>query len=251
MTQLARRFWLFHLGFWALAGVLLFLSGWTQGGAYVSMVRNLYLTAVGLLLAWPLMLLLAHTRRWEVAKRVFVVGAACYGASLATVLVINPVTFLQLDGVFAEMDFRILTAGSLNYAMVLALWCFFHETLEKQSSGQPTHTEAPQTIMVQKGTTARTLDVAEIDWVEAAGDYAEIHAAGESYLKRTTMTAMEKALPMDQFLRVHRSYIVAKAAVATVEGKSKGAYLLQLRDGARIDTGRSYSEKVKEAFLGA
>lgn len=248
--QQTRRFWIFHCAFWAVAGFLLFLSGWMQGTAFVSLVRNLYLMVAGLLLAWPLMLVLNAARSRGLPARLMFVGSACYAASLLTVLVINPVTFTMLGMPLNEMGVRVLMAGSMNYALVLALWCFLHDAVMVTGpSEQALSPDRPQTISVQKGNSKWSLDVALIDRVNAAGDYVEIHANGDCYLKRVTMAAMEQMLSGDAFIRVHRSCIVARAAVTAVEGKTKGAYLLQLRDGGQVSTGRSYQTQVKAVFL--
>ncbi|MCI0670721.1 MAG: LytTR family DNA-binding domain-containing protein, partial [Myxococcaceae bacterium] len=52
------------------------------------------------------------------------------------------------------------------------------------------------------------LDVDEIDWVEAADYYVEIHAGGKSYLHRETMQSLEARLHPERFMRIHRSAIV-------------------------------------------
>lgn len=250
IPKLWRKFWIFHGAFWAVAGFLLFLSGWMQGGVFVSLVRNLYLAGVGLLLAWPLMMVLAACRGRDLLVRLLAVGAACYVASLLTVLVINPVTFTQLGMPLDDITARVLTAGALNYAMVLALWCLLHEMLMMRDASVDDAPSAPlQTLAVQKGKTNRSLDIATIDWISAAGDYVEIHAGGETFLKRATMASMIQALPEGAFLRVHRSCIVAVAAVVATEGKSKGAYQLRMRDDKLVETGRSYQAGVEAALL--
>jgi len=57
----------------------------------------------------------------------------------------------------------------------------------------------------------------EILWIEAIGDYVEIHAAGKKYAVHTTMKAIEKKLPESAFIRVHRSYIVRLSSISEIE----------------------------------
>ncbi|MCS6904778.1 MAG: LytTR family DNA-binding domain-containing protein [Bacteroidia bacterium] len=57
----------------------------------------------------------------------------------------------------------------------------------------------------------------ELLWIEAIGDYVELHTAHKKYIVHTTMKAIEKKLPANEFLRVHRSYIVRLDAISEIE----------------------------------
>lgn len=48
----------------------------------------------------------------------------------------------------------------------------------------------------------------DIEWIAAAGDYAELHGSGRSHLLRERMNSLEQKLDPAQFLRIHRSRIV-------------------------------------------
>ena len=87
--------------------------------------------------------------------------------------------------------------------------------------------------------------VADIDWIEADGDYALIHAGRELHPVRQTMTELEAKLPRERFARVHRSVIVNVSRVREVESVPKGGYVLVLRDGTRLRSGRVYREVVQ------
>ncbi len=54
----------------------------------------------------------------------------------------------------------------------------------------------------------REVNIAEILWVEAMGDYVKLITASERVVVLSTMKAMSEKLPKDRFLRIHRSYIV-------------------------------------------
>lgn len=56
-----------------------------------------------------------------------------------------------------------------------------------------------------------------IQWVEAIGDYVEIHTDERKYTIHTTMKTVESKLPASIFARVHRSYIVRLDAIAEIE----------------------------------
>jgi DNA-binding LytR/AlgR family response regulator len=57
----------------------------------------------------------------------------------------------------------------------------------------------------------------ELLWIEAIGDYVELHTAQKKYIVHTTMKALEKKLPSNEFLRVHRSYIIRLDAITEIE----------------------------------
>ena len=88
------------------------------------------------------------------------------------------------------------------------------------------------------------VDVGEVEWVEAEGNYAALHAGGRVHLVRHTMKALEARLDPATFVRVHRSAIVNVARVVRAEPLGHGEYRLQMRSGARVETSRGYSEKV-------
>jgi len=86
--------------------------------------------------------------------------------------------------------------------------------------------------------------VTDVEWVEAEGNYAALHAGGRVHLVRHTMKGLEARLDGATFARVHRSAIVNVACVTRAEPMGHGEYRLHLRSGARVETSRGYSEKV-------
>jgi two-component system LytT family response regulator len=84
----------------------------------------------------------------------------------------------------------------------------------------------------------------EIEWVEAAGNYVQIHAGGRTHATRETISAFEALLPPDRFLRIHRSIIVNIDAIAEVQSCGAGEYVLVLRGGKELPVGRSYRENL-------
>ena len=88
------------------------------------------------------------------------------------------------------------------------------------------------------------VDTADVEWVEAEGNYAALHAGGRVHLVRHTMKGLEARLDAATFARVHRSAIVNVARVTRAEPMGHGEYRLHLRSGARVETSRGYSEKV-------
>ncbi|HKH92543.1 MAG TPA: LytTR family DNA-binding domain-containing protein [Gemmatimonadaceae bacterium] len=88
------------------------------------------------------------------------------------------------------------------------------------------------------------VDASDVEWIEAEGNYAALHAGGRVHLVRHTMKALEARLDPETFVRVHRSAIVNAARVVRVEPMGHGEYRLHLHGGARVDTSRGYSDRV-------
>ena len=96
------------------------------------------------------------------------------------------------------------------------------------------------TIAVPLANGFRYLPPAEIDWVEAQGNYLKIHAGAEKYLVRDTMRHFSDKLVSEHFIRVHRSAIVNASSVRRIEPAANSRYRLTLRNGDTVMSGRSY-----------
>jgi two-component system LytT family response regulator len=88
---------------------------------------------------------------------------------------------------------------------------------------------------------------AEIDWIEAQGNYVRIHAADSAHLAREPLHAMLAVLDPAQFLQVHRSAIVNMEAVVELR-LTDGRLRLVLKHGAVIPVGAAFRERVENAF---
>jgi two-component system LytT family response regulator len=109
--------------------------------------------------------------------------------------------------------------------------------------------EWPERITVKDGSDIQFIRVADITWVDAAGDYMCIHAAGETHIMRITMKQLEAMLNPAVFLRVHRSTIVNGRVITGAQSLSNGEYMLKLEGGAQLKVSRSYRDRIRQ-FLG-
>lgn len=88
------------------------------------------------------------------------------------------------------------------------------------------------------------VNVSEIDFIDAAGDYMCIHVGEETHILRETMKVMEQRLDPKLFKRVHRSTIVNLDRVKEVVPHSNGECFLILSNRAEVKVSRSYKEVV-------
>ncbi|HSI01800.1 MAG TPA: LytTR family DNA-binding domain-containing protein [Reyranella sp.] len=158
-----------------------------------------------------------------------------------------PLTLERLQYEFAKdlVTYLMLTTG------VLAL----HYLLQRGGPAQPpTETAAPSTasspvwpterIAVRKrGGSEVLVEMADIDWIEAAGNYAILHVGGETYEIRSSLTKLEGELDPRRFVRVHKSHVVNIARVAEVTPWVSGDWRIRLQDGAEINLSRRYRQR--------
>jgi two-component system LytT family response regulator len=79
-------------------------------------------------------------------------------------------------------------------------------------------------------------------WIEAANKYVELHTAERTYLARQTIQSLEETLDPTQFVRIHRSTIVRKAAVRGLHPFFHGDYLVRLNNGTELTLSRNFRE---------
>ncbi len=89
------------------------------------------------------------------------------------------------------------------------------------------------------------VDVDEIHWFQAAENYVELHTARASHLLHVAMNTLEKSLDPEQFLRIHRSLIVNTRQIQELQPASHGEYVIVLAGGVRLESSRSYHERIK------
>jgi len=87
--------------------------------------------------------------------------------------------------------------------------------------------------------------LADLDWVEAEGDYLKLHAGARSWLVRETMASAEKRLPARRFLRIHRSTIVNVDRIRELSSFDNGDWAVRLQDGTELRLSRTYRDAVE------
>lgn len=110
--------------------------------------------------------------------------------------------------------------------------------------GRPTasHGNSGGRLAVRSHTGTVLLDLGEIDWIEARGDYIRIHSRQGVHLVREAIGTIERTLPASAFVRVHRSTIVNLEKVHEISTSPAGTATVRLRNGTscRVSpTGRS------------
>lgn len=100
-------------------------------------------------------------------------------------------------------------------------------------------------IVVRSGGRVVFVKTAEIDWVEAAGDYVNLHVGKKVWLLRDTLTALEARLGYPRFRRIHRSAIVNLDSIRELRSLDNGEYLVVLHDGVELKLSRNYRDNLQ------
>jgi len=106
----------------------------------------------------------------------------------------------------------------------------------------------PRRLGVRTGTKTLIVDVESIDWVEALGDYARIHAGQRTHLVAQRMHALERLLEAGDFIRIHRSLIVNLKRVRELHRESDGSGFIVLHDRVRLRVARGRWESLQMAL---
>jgi two-component system LytT family response regulator len=99
-------------------------------------------------------------------------------------------------------------------------------------------------LLVRAGERLFFIRAEEIDWIEAAGNYARLHVGAKTHLVRETMTRLAERLDPSRFLRIHRSTIVNVERVREMQPWGSGEYVVFLQDGTQLRLSRWYRERV-------
>ena len=183
-------------------------------------------------LAGPLPAIVFVTAYDEYAVRAFEVNAVDY--------LLKPVEPARFAAAMAKVDAR--TAGDAASGAAAASDATLRALLA-QLRGERRHATR---FVVRSDGGIVFVRAAEVDWIEAAGNYAQLHAGGRTLPLRETMKSLEARLDPDVFVRVHRSAIVNLDRVAAMEPYFHGEYVLKLRDGGTLTSSRAYSARLRE-----
>ena len=101
---------------------------------------------------------------------------------------------------------------------------------------------------VRSGENTFFVPVNEVDWIEAFQNYVRLHVGAATHLLHVPMNTIEGVLDSNRFLRIHRSHIVNVRRIAQLSSITHGQYALELKSGQRLQSGRTYSERIRRTL---
>lgn len=92
------------------------------------------------------------------------------------------------------------------------------------------------------------IPLTDVLYFEASGDYVKVVTAKQSHLIHESMVALEQKLPPQQFIRIHRSFIINAGQVQEFIPYFNGEYTIVMRNKINLKMSRSYKDNLKRIF---
>ena len=167
----------------------------------------------------------------------WVMGADYYFGNMATELLYE----YRKDAQSYLTLLLVIFGFRLIYRRLQGEATYLTEEEEKESAGSE---KSPEILLIKKLGREFLIKTADIEWVEASGNYANLHVRDSVYPMRTTMDRLEKLLPAD-FVRIHRSSIVNLHRVLQVQAMDSGDHEITLYGGKTLVLSRRYRDNFK------
>ena len=120
--------------------------------------------------------------------------------------------------------------------------------IEKLKNHIDKSTGALSRVVVRSGGEIRVIPVEQIIYIEALDDYVKIYTETGRFIKQKTMKYFDTHLPDDEFIRVHRSYIVKAGQIVKIEPYGKNSWIVVLKGSFRIPVSRSGYTLLREVL---
>ena len=120
------------------------------------------------------------------------------------------------------------------------------EPLSQLLAKRPEPSSPVNRVVVRKGNAINLIPVEQIRYVEAQDDYVMIYHSDGKALKQQTMKFYEDNLAKNDFVRIHRSYIVRVQEIKRIEPYGKDNHVAVLQSGDKLPVSRAGYKQLKE-----
>ncbi|MDB5229952.1 MAG: two component transcriptional regulator, LytTR family [Chitinophagaceae bacterium] len=103
-------------------------------------------------------------------------------------------------------------------------------------------------VVVKIAGKIRIIPVQDIFYIEAADDYVKLHTKDGAFLKNKTMSFFENSLDAQQFVRVHRSYILNVIQITRIDPYEKESHVAVLKTGVQVPVSKAGYSKLREVL---
>ena len=103
-------------------------------------------------------------------------------------------------------------------------------------------------ILIKDGSKIHVIPLEEVEIIEAQDDYVYVRTNASKYLKQKTMKYFEEHLDQTDFVRIHRSFIVASKTIKQIDLLEKESYQVTLHNGKKLPVSKTGYQKLKELF---
>ncbi len=155
---------------------------------------------------------------------------------------------------YDEYALRAFEAGALDYLLKPFDDARFARALGRAKERLAHVASRPaqplQRLVVKDRDRLLFVEVADIDWIDAAGYYACLHVGKDTHIVRRTLSDLERDLGSDRFIRIHRSIVVNLERVQALDLQDEGAYEVILKSKARLRLSRRFRRRLQDRLAG-
>jgi two-component system, LytTR family, response regulator len=151
---------------------------------------------------------------------------------------------------YDEYALRAFEAGALDYLLKPFDDARFGRALyrakDKLAHYAPLQSQPVERLVVKSRGQVMFLNVADIDWIEAADYYACLHVGNDTHIMRRTLSELERDLDDGKFMRIHRSIIVNLDRIRGLEVQDDGEYEVVLKSKVRLRLSRRFRKRLQD-----
>lgn len=175
-------------------------------------------------------------------------------------LVENPPAIIFTTA-FEEYAIKAFETHAVDYLLKPFSQDRFNKAIQKWLAGRSQNTTQPDTqplletmaqatgqqnrVVVKEGSKIKIIPIPHIQYIEGADDYVKIHTQEGVFLKNKTMQHFEQLLEQQNFVRVHRSYLINVQLITRIDPYEKDGHLVILQTGMRLPVSKTGYSKLK------
>lgn len=159
------------------------------------------------------------------------------GLQLSTLVGDIPIVFTTAYPQYALESYEVSAA---DYLLKPISFPRFLKAVEKvKALSKPDEQVGNVTVSIKSGTKIYLMALNEIDHLETFGNDIIFHTKDQKIVSRLTIKSLEGLLPMQQFVQIHKSFLVPKDKFKIIEN-----HQVTTKAGARLPIGAAYREKM-------
>lgn len=174
----------------------------------------------------------------------------CDGFDVLELLGSNLPSAIIFVTAYDEYALRAFDAGALDYLLKPFDDARFGRALnrakEKLAHYTPLRSQPVERLVVKSLGQVVFVNVADIDWIEAADYYACLHVGNDTHIMRRTLLELERDLGDAKFVRIHRSVIVNLNRIRGLELQNDGEYAVVLDSKVRLRLSRRFRKRLQD-----
>jgi len=155
---------------------------------------------------------------------------------------LKPLNDTRLSQALERAESMLALQQQANYGKALQRY------VEDENNKQAATPEYWQQVSVRSIGKIETVSLAKVLWIEAQGNYMQLHTSTRQILYRASMARLEQHLDPSIFLRIHRSTIVRKDQIASIYATTDNNYKMRLHCGDQVLISERYIAAVKEVL---